>query len=67
MCNPNPNLKMDFFNPYPARHFLCFVKTWLILIDNLFSRNVWTVTVKKVDVNRELVFILVYFPSSIIV
>ena len=46
MCNPNPNPKMDFLNPYPARHFLCFVKAWLILIDNLFSRNVWTVTVK---------------------
>ena len=30
LCNPNPNPKMDFSNPYPARHFLCFVKAWLV-------------------------------------
>jgi hypothetical protein len=31
MCNPNPNPNnMDFSNPYPARHFLCFVKAWLV-------------------------------------
>ncbi len=30
MCDPNPSPNMDFSNPYPARHFLCFVKAWLV-------------------------------------